>query len=694
MKKILLLLIIVLAAFPAISQKVTIGVSRSNESTLSFWQITDINSQTIFSANGHLNEDTVRFTLDAFQLYSLQITVPETNIPFRLNYTLEINGEAVLHINEQSVAGEHSFQFFTGMKKAPAKITGGTTASIADFPWQVYFISGNYRCGGSIISPDWVITAAHCTETDAGAPIPFNQMFVVVGADNPSTSGATYKVSEAIAHESYNSTTLENDIAVLHLQTPISYANATPIKLINSIDVINGATLPGVMAWVTGWGLTHVSPDALPTKLQKLQLPIVSNAQASTVWSSIPSTDIMAGYLNGNKDACNGDSGGPLAVPLYGEYKLAGIVSWGSTSCNTYGAYTKVSAFESWIALKTGITAFSPSSPAGPSTICNVTDTSLYLIDPYPLATSYDWKLYPANAGTITGKGLNASVIWNSSFSGSLAVLARVTVNGIVSDWSKTSVVVAPETKLLSKSADTTLCALQPITLQASASGYKLSYKWYKNGTLYQSGSSNVVSYSLADPLNSGIYRCDITSACGSLTSGNISMTVLPVTRVKYLTPDTVISFGYDASLKVNSEGHNLSYQWQKDGSILAGGDAANLPLPAVNTSDIGQYQVIVNGTCGTLTSDSVYVYVKRKESATVPDVFVWPTITSQNVSIASYNDSSYTIRLYNTSGVLLREVKDCRYQTNLYLGTLPRDIYILRIFNSDFNKSYKIIKK
>ena len=65
--------------------------------------------------------------------------------------------------------------------------------------------------------------------------------------------------------------------------------------------------------------------------------------------------DLMAGYQNGNKDACNGDSGGPLVVPVFGEYKVAGIVSWGSTQCSTYGAYTRVSDFLQWIRSKTGL---------------------------------------------------------------------------------------------------------------------------------------------------------------------------------------------------------------------------------------------------------------------------------------------------------------------------------------------------
>jgi len=144
------------------------------------------------------------------------------------------------------------------------------------------------------------------------------------------------------------------------------------------------------MSWITGWGLTKVSPQVLPVTLQKVQLPIISNAQASTVWRSISSTDIMAGYLNGNKDACNGDNGGPMVVPVFGEYKLAGIISWGSSNCNTYGAYTRVSDFDTWISTSTGIPkAYKPPSPVGDTLICQGAGPDQYSIAKLPSATDY-----------------------------------------------------------------------------------------------------------------------------------------------------------------------------------------------------------------------------------------------------------------------------------------------------------------
>ena len=591
--------------------------------------------------------------------------------------------------------GDHLFPFFTGIRSINAKITGGTNAVISDFPWQVYYISGNFRCGGSIINGNWIVTAAHCTNESLG-PILASDMFVKVGANNPSNAleGKTYSVSEAIVNEGFDSQTLLNDIALLRLKDTINYLNATPIKLITAADVAAGATVPGVMSWVTGWGLTHVNPSVFPTSLQKVQLPVISNAQASTVWSSIPSTDIMAGFLNGNKDACNGDSGGPLVVPVLGEYKLAGIVSWGSPNCDTYGAYTRVSDFEAWIQAKTGITYFKPPSPVGDSIICHGTESSQYSIGTYPGATAYEWKILPASAGVISGNSGNASVLWNIGYTGPVNVIVRVTVNKKVSDWARLDGNVVPNTKLLSQSIDTAVCAGQPVSLNVIAEGYNLIYKWTKNGQVVQSGSSGKYSILSATINDSGDYRFEITGSCGAIISGSIKLTVYPVTKISFISPDVEVPFGNDVTLEVNADGHDLIYQWQKDGTLLDNTNSSILLFQNVNATNIGIYRTTVTGTCGIEISDTVYVYVKKANYSAEPEVFLWPTITSNEFTVALSNDTFYNVQIFNSSGQKIRELTNCSYQTSINISTLAKGVYIVEVYNKDVRKSIRIIKE
>lgn len=330
MKKFIFIFLLYIIPFSLFSQKVTVQLIKGENAAQSDWQVLDEKDNVVFSGYEYFRLDSVTFSLDAQKRYFLKISVSEVYDRNANLYTLILNGEPIILVKSDIDPGDHSFTFFTGIRNGEVKITGGTNALISDFPWQVYLIAGDYRCGGSIIADNWILTAAHCTKTSSGSPIPAASMSVKVGANDPRNvlEGKIYNVSEVIVNEGYNAQSQENDIALLRLQQPVNYPNAKPIKFITPEDVAYGATDPGVMSWVTGYGAYRVNPNEFPPNLLKVQLPIVTNAQASLVWRTIPVTSMMAGYLTGNRDACFGDSGGPLVVPVIDEYKVAGIVSW------------------------------------------------------------------------------------------------------------------------------------------------------------------------------------------------------------------------------------------------------------------------------------------------------------------------------------------------------------------------------
>jgi hypothetical protein len=691
MKKLILISFLNLITFSLLSQKVTVQLLQTKNTSLSDWQILDDQNLSVLSGTGNVGSDSVTLSLDANRYYFFRVSITEINYRDTSLYSLILNGEPILLIKSGIGIGDHLFPFFTGVKALNAKITGGTNAVISDFPWQVYFISGNFRCGGSIINGNWVVTAAHCTKDDSGAAIPASSMSVKVGVNNPSNplDGKTYQVSAAIVHEGFNDQTLLNDIALLRLKDTINFTNATPVNIVNPNDVSAGAITPGVLSWVTGWGYTSVSPDVIPTALQKVQLPIISNAQAASVWgSSITATDLMAGFLNGNKDACNGDSGGPLVVPVSGEFRLAGIVSWGSPNCNTYGAYTRVSDFNSWILKNTGFL------PTGDSIVCQGTASSKYSIIPIPGASNYQWSLSPTSAGTITGSGRNAIVLWNAGYTGVVTIILKATVSAKITDWYRLSVNVAPNTKLLSQSADTIICAGHIVSLNVNVIGHDLIYNWSKNGQVIQTGSSSKLIISSTTINDSGNYSCQISGSCGTVISGNIKLTVYPVTKITFISPNVEVPFGNDATLQVNAEGHDLSYLWQKNGTALENSNTSLLLLSNLNASNTGIYRTTVTGTCGIVTSDSIYVYVKRANFKSDPEVFLWPTITSSEFTVALSTDSFYNIQIFNTMGKKIRDLTKCRYETSLNISTLDQGVYIIKVYNSDFRRSIKVIKE
>jgi hypothetical protein len=422
-------------------------------------------------------------------------------------------------------------------------------------------------------------------------------------------------------------------------------------------------------------------------------LPIVSNTQAAVIWGSIPLTDIMAGYQVGNKDACNGDSGGPLIVPVSNQYKLAGLVSWGSSNCDTYGAYSKVSALEDWILLTTGIQN-SPAAPAGDTVICQGINSSQYSEGVISGATSYEWQITPSNAGTITGNSNNATVIWNTNYTGLVTIWLRAVINGTTSAWSKLNVNIVPNTKIISQTKDTVLCAGQSVFLNINAEGNNLTYQWYRNGSLIPLYSYNVFYVPFSITGNSGTYRCSVSGTCGSLVSSNINLTVHPLTNITSISPDTEVSFGKDATLEVTSDGFDLSYQWQKNDTLLDNSNTSQLVLQNVNATNIGIYQATVMGDCGTETSDSVYVYIKKTDYSSEPDVFLWPTVTSDILNVALSNDQYYNIHIYSSLGVMIREWTNCRYKTVINLANIPEGMYIVNIYNNSFKRSLRVIKR
>jgi secreted trypsin-like serine protease len=688
--------ILLICYAPAAAQKAGFFVRMNSNVAVSSWQILDDQNLTIVRSNDYLQTDSISFSLTADRKYTLQAIISEVFQYDKILCSLELNGEPMLVVKTDSGPGVHQFPFFSGVIQEVNKIIGGASANISEFPWQVYFVAGNYACGGSILSDEWVITAAHCTKTSSGTAIPFTDMYVRVGLNNPAngSDGKKYLLSEVFVHENYNDVTYDNDIALLHIKGPINYSNASPVKIVSDADVNEGAINPGVIAWVTGWGYVHVSPNVNPGSLQKVQLPIVSNLQASTVWTKIPASDLMAGYLNGGKDACNGDSGGPLVVPVYGEYKLAGLVSWGSSNCNTYGGYTKVSLFDTWIRSKTGIAkAYLPQSPVGDSIICQGVQSSQYSITSLPSATSYEWRLYPADAGIISGNTSNASVIWDISKIGSVAVLMRVTINGAVSDWSKINVRIVKNTNILTQPRDTVVCAGNSVALTTVVEGNSLTFKWYKDNSLSNT-ITNQIYYPNPVAGNSGLFRCEVTGTCGTKVSRDVSLTVHPTTAVMVLSPDQVVNFGANVVLKVNAAGHNLTYQWEKDHNLLPGQNDSQLAVQNLNTTDIGQYQTIIKGTCGTAISDSIYVFVRNEESLNGSDIFIWPTLITDNFNIALSTDDKYNVMVLNSQGKLMLEKNNCHFQTSISISGYHPGVYFVTVYNTSYRKTIRIIKE
>ncbi|XP_068085541.1 trypsin-2-like [Anabrus simplex] len=227
-----------------------------------------------------------------------------------------------------------------------SRIVGGTDADIKDFPYQLsYQYLGSHWCGASIISEDWAVSAAHCSEG-----VYADEVNLRAGSSIINEGGELYDVAEIIMNEQYDWYTIDNDISLLRV--------ATKFRLGDGVAVIPLASVTpaaGTIVTISGWGATR-EWGAASKQLQQVQVPVVDHDQCSEIYQQyggVTDSMLCAGLLTGGKDACQGDSGGPYVA----DSKLVGLVSWG-VGCaqpDYPGVAADVANLRQWITEKTGI---------------------------------------------------------------------------------------------------------------------------------------------------------------------------------------------------------------------------------------------------------------------------------------------------------------------------------------------------
>jgi trypsin len=218
-----------------------------------------------------------------------------------------------------------------------ARIVGGTRASTATYPFAVFLTTpDNFQfCGGTLVSQDKVITAAHCAKGQQP-----EEVFVVAGRDDKqaTTTGVSVPVKSIWVHPKYTDALVGYDVAVLTLGKRLGYK---PIPIATSAD--GALYAPDTMATILGWGRTE-SGGPTSQYLLEAHVPVVGDTDCKEAFSKYnPDAMVCAGYPQGGIDGCQGDSGGPMVV----EGRLAGISSWGE-GCglpNKPGVYTRVSTY-------------------------------------------------------------------------------------------------------------------------------------------------------------------------------------------------------------------------------------------------------------------------------------------------------------------------------------------------------------
>lgn len=233
------------------------------------------------------------------------------------------------------------------------RIVNGTKAALGQFPYQVSLqrsYNSRHFCGGSLIDEYYVVTAAHCLFLNGKEILPWTVMLVAgeIQLDTQTSTGQRRGVERIYVHPKFNATTLQNDIALLYLKVPFELTQEiTPALL-----TVN-PPIPGTTCHVSGWGYPDQNTPVVSNDLLYVDLPVVETTLCGqllvNVTRMLPGM-FCAGYMEGQKDACQGDSGGGMICNGY----LTGVVSGGHGCAlpETPGVYSNLYFFEEWI-LKT-----------------------------------------------------------------------------------------------------------------------------------------------------------------------------------------------------------------------------------------------------------------------------------------------------------------------------------------------------
>jgi uncharacterized protein (TIGR03437 family) len=216
---------------------------------------------------------------------------------------------------------------------------------------------------------------------------------------------------------------------------------------------------------------------------------------------------------------------------------------------------------------------------------------------------SYQWRKNGTPINGATASNFNLAAV-TAADAGDYDAVITSACGALTS--SVATLTVNPTTAISAQPSSQTVCAGSPVTFNVGATGSGLSYQWRKGGVAINGATSSNYTINAATAADASNYDVIVTGACGTQTSNVANLIVNPATAITAQPTNQATCPGGTVTFSATATGANLSYQWRKNGANINGATASNFTISPVAAGDAAQYDVVVTGSCGTVTSQPV----------------------------------------------------------------------------------------